>query len=222
MNIELISKLNIFRGMNEPEIYTALEKLHAKEKHYKKNEPILSAGEPTDKMGLVLKGSVTIENNDIWGNRTILSNIGEGQSFAETYAFLDKEPLMVDAIANENCSVLFLNLTGLRRSISVSDSWTLKLTTNLLMISTHKNLVLSNRSFHTAPKTIRGRVMAYLNSVMLKTSNREFDIPFDRQQLADYLNLERSALSKELGKMQKDGLILVKKNHFTIISPELS
>jgi len=80
----------------------------------------------------------------------------------------------------------------------------------------HKNLILSGRSFHTAPKTIRGRVMAYLNSVSLQRRSREFDIPFDRQQLADYLNLERSALSKELGKMQREGLISCRKNHFII------
>ena len=78
--------------------------------------------------------------------------------------------------------------------------------------------MLSGRSFHTAPKTIRGRVLSYLNSVSLQKHSNEFDIPFDRQQLADYLNLERSALSKELGKMQRDGLIKTKKNHFVILS----
>ena len=88
---------------------------------------------------------------------------------------------------------------------------------NLLTISARKNLALSGRSFHTAPKTIRGRVLSYLNTVSLQKHSNEFDIPFDRQHLADYLNLERSALSKELGKMQRDGLILVRKNHFVIL-----
>ena len=89
--------------------------------------------------------------------------------------------------------------------------------TNLLTVATRKNLILSGRSFHTAPKTIRGRVLAYLNSVSLQKKNTEFDIPFDRQQLADYLNLERTALSKELGKMQREGLIECRKNHFRLI-----
>ena len=79
-----------------------------------------------------------------------------------------------------------------------------------------KNLHLSSRSFHTAPKTIRGRVMAYLNTVSLQEKSTEFDIPFDRQQLADYLNVERTALSKELGKMQNGGLIKTKKSHFIL------
>lgn len=78
--------------------------------------------------------------------------------------------------------------------------------------------MLSGRSFHTSPKSARERIMAYLDSLALQKGCREFDIPFDRQQMADYLNLERTALSKELGRMKKDGLILYTKNHFTILS----
>ena len=94
--------------------------------------------------------------------------------------------------------------------------WMMKFLRNLLNVSAHKNLTLSGRSFHTAPKTIRGRVMSYLNAVSLRKHTSEFDIPFDRQQLSDYLNLDRSALSKELGKMQREGLITVRKNHFIL------
>jgi DNA-binding MarR family transcriptional regulator len=87
----------------------------------------------------------------------------------------------------------------------------------LFFLSAHKNRLLSGRSFHTAPKTIRGRVMAYLNSVSLQQRSHEFDIPFDRQQLADYLNLERTALSKELSRMRKDGILECRKNHFKLL-----
>ena len=97
--------------------------------------------------------------------------------------------------------------------------WRLKLITNILDVFMRKNLILAGRNFHTSPKSIRGRVMAYLNSVSLQEGAGEFDIPFDRQQLADYLNVERTALSKELGKMQKDGLITAKKRHFILLSP---
>ena len=206
----------IFRGMSESEIEETLAALSGIEKKYKKGSAILHAGKTTELMGLVLEGSVTIESNDIWGNRTILSHVGKGQSFAETYALLENEPMLVDVTANEDCRILFLRIGSLRQLISSSNSWTQKLVTNLLTISALKSLVLSGRSFHTSPKTIRGRVMAYLNSVSLQKGSREFDIPFDRQQLADYLNLERTALSKELGKMQKDGIISVSRNHFMI------
>ena len=208
----------IFNGMSPDEIDQALSELCAIEKAYEKNSLILRAGDITDSLGLVLYGSVTIESNDMWGNRTILNNVGEGGFFAETYALLENEPLLVDVRANENCRILFFKVGSLKKLKSNMNLWSFKLISNLLMISANKNLHLSGRSFHTSPKTIRRRVMVYLSSVSLKKGSNEFDIPFDRQQLADYLNLERSALSKELGKMKKDGLIEVRKNHFKLLS----
>ena len=216
INSEILQKSMLFRGLTGDEISAALDFLHAEVRKFKKGAGILHAGSTTDRMGLVLEGSVTIENNDMWGNRTILSHIGKGQFFAETYAYLPNEPMLVDVVANENCRILFLRIGSLQRSSSLSGPWFMAFVSNLLSITAHKNLTLSGRSFHTAPKTIRGRVMSYLNTVSLQNGSHEFDIPFDRQQLADYLNLERSALSKELGKMRRDGLISVRKNHFIL------
>ena len=207
----------LFQGMTESEVALALQSLIASEKRFDKGETLLMAGSVIERLGLVLEGSVTIESNDAWGNRTIISHVGRGQVFAETYALLDHEPMLVDVTANEDCRILFLRTGSLQSLTGHPEPWTMKYIANLLSISAHKNLILSGRSFHTAPKTIRGRVMSYLNSVSLQKRSREFDIPFDRQQLADYLNLERSALSKELGKMQREGLITVRKNHFSIL-----
>ena len=203
--------------MTDSEIAEALQVLEAHEKQYKKGETLLIAGTITERMGLVLQGSVTIESNDAWGNRTIISHVGNGQVFAETYALLENEPMLVDVTASEDCRILFLRSGRIQSLNSSLEPWALKHITNLLTISMHKNMILSGRSFHTAPKTIRGRVMAYLNSVSLQKRSREFDIPFNRQQLADYLNLERSALSKEIGKMRREGLISFRKNHFSIL-----
>lgn len=216
MDIDLLQKTRIFKDMSGDEVSEALSFLHAQEKQYKKGDVLLHAGDITERLGLVLEGSVTIESNDAWGNRTILSNIGLGQLFAETYALLEDEPLLVDVVANEACRILFLRIGNLQELMRASTSWATKFAANILMISSLKNLHLSGRSFHTAPKTVRRRVMAYLNTISLQTQSTEFDIPFDRQQLADYLNVERTALSKELGKMQRDCLIRVKKNHFMI------
>ena len=207
----------LFQGFKDGDVGKALSALEAQEKKYKKGSVILHAGNTTEKIGLILEGSVTIESNDMWGNRTILSHVGKGQFFAESYALWDTEPLLVDVVANENCRILFLRIGSLKHLISLKNSWATMMVTNLLAISTRKNLHLSGRSFHTAPKTIRGRVMSYLNSISLQKNSKEFDIPFDRQQLADYLNLERTALSKELGKMQNDGIIQVRKNHFVLL-----
>lgn len=220
MQMDVIQQVALFRGMDEAELAAALSALSAKEKTYEKDETILYAGNVSEHMGLVLEGSVTIESNDVWGNRTILSHIEKGGTFAETYALLEDEPMLVDVIANEKSNILFLRIGSLNLLQQDISPWRVKLIGNLLRISSQKNLHLSGRSFHTAPKSIRGRVMAYLNSVSLQKNKIDFDIPFDRQQLADYLNVERSALSRELSNMQQDGLIIVRRNHFEIAKKE--
>ncbi|MBQ3379674.1 MAG: Crp/Fnr family transcriptional regulator [Clostridia bacterium] len=191
--------------------------LGAHEKKYKRGDIIMHAGATAENMGVVISGSVTIESVDVWGNCTILSHVGEKGFFAETYALLNDEVMLVDVRANEDCRIMFLNMRRLRPEREDAASWQRKLTANLLTISLHKNLALSRRSFHTAPKTIRRRLLSYLSGMALKTRKTEFDIPFDRSQLADYLNVERTALSKELSKMQRDGIISFKKNRFKLL-----
>lgn len=208
----------LFRDMRPREIETARRALNVFEKKFVKDEAVLLAGASTAWMGMVLEGGVTIESTDLWGNRAILSHAGKGQCFAETYAWLEKQAVPVDVIASEDSRILFFQIGLLRQANHLSETWAFKLMTNLLTISAHKNLALSGRSFHTAAKHIRGRVMAYLNTVSLQKNQKSFEIPFDRQQLADYLNVERTALSKELSKMRNEGLIDFNKNHFIILN----
>ena len=144
----------LFRGMTDLELSECLSALSAQEKTYEKDEIILHSGDRTDRMGLVLLGSVTIESIDPWGSRTILSHVGKGQFFAETYAMLPDEVLLVDVRANETCRILFLRVGDL--SEQPSSGWKTKVLNNILTISLHKNLALSGRSFHTAPKSARG------------------------------------------------------------------
>ena len=217
MNYEALQNNRLFLDMNALEINTALYVLNARYQTFEKGEIILHAGGQTDCVCLVISGSVTIENNDMWGNRTILNIVDSDDFFAETYAILKNEIMMVDAVANEQCAIMFLRIGGLFGSGFEGQPWSNKLVRNLLTISANKNLILSGRSFHISPKTARGRIMAYLNSVSLKKHSKVFDIPFDRQQMADYLNLERTALSKELSRMKREKIIDFKKNHFEIL-----
>lgn len=210
--------------MSEEELDLCLKIMEAQEKAFKKNEIIMHAGTLTDSMGLVLFGGVTIESNDVWGNCTILSHVGPGRFFAETYAMLPDEVMLVDVRASEDSRILFLRIGSLfmrppelsGRPGSPEQTILFKLTRNLMMISAQKNLALSGRSFHTAPKSARGRILSYLNSVSLRKKSPEFDVPFNRQQLADYLNLERTNMSKELGRMQREGILTCRKNHFVL------
>ena len=217
MNTAILRQFPLFRGLTDGELDEALASLGAREAEFNKGETVLAAGDASRRMGLVLGGSVTIESVDVWGSRTILGHVGRGDLFAESYALLEGEPLPVDVAANENCRVLFLRIGSLTEARETVPGWMAKMTVNLLCLSARKNLHLARRSFHIAPKTIRGRVMAYLNFVSLQKRSRSFEIPFDRQQLADYLNTDRAALSRELGKMQREGIIRTRKKRFEIV-----
>lgn len=214
MDISVLSGSALFRGFDETEVNTLLGSLNAREKRFKKGAMIFHSGDVISTLCFVIAGSVTIESNDMWGNRTILNLVSKGQFFAESYALLPDEPMLVDVCANEDCTIVYLDMKSVGR---LDESMRVRLLANLLTITTRKNLHLSSRSFHTAPRQVRGRIMAYLNTISVQKHSREFDIPFDRQQLADYLNVERSVLSNELSKMQRDGLIRCRKNHFKIV-----
>lgn len=183
---------------------------------FTKGAIIFRSGQIVSELGIVVKGSVNIESLDLSGSKAILSNIGSSQIFAETYAFCH-EPMMVDAIAGKDCEILFVNIQALLKENNSNRSWYAKLLKNLLNIAAHKNLTLSNRIFCTAPKTIRGRLLTYLANLSAKQKSQSLTLPFNRQQLADYLNLDRSALSKELGKMRNEGLISFHKNAITLL-----
>lgn len=213
--MSFISKTALFRGCSEEDITNMAEYLDFRTNKYRKGDVILGAGSIVTDIGLVLSGSVRIEHSDLWGNKSILGITPAGGVFAESYACIPNEPMMVDAVANEDCNILFISVPKLFMPCSVCESQN-RLIQNLVMISARKNLQLSRRSLHTSPKTIRGRLLSYFSQQVSAQGSSKIVIPFDRQQLADYLNLDRSALSKELGKMKNDGLIEYKKNIFEI------
>jgi CRP-like cAMP-binding protein len=204
----------LFQGLSAEE-WAALEQSGClRTKSYPRHAVIFHAGAQVHALGVVLRGTVHIENLDLWGSKSILSSISAGQAFAETYAFCG-EALMVDAVAAEHCEILFLHtaaLTDARIEPALKD----KLLRRLLAVSMRKNLSLSQRIFCTTPKTVRGRLLTYFSAQAARSGSLQFEIPFNRQQLADYLNLDRSALSKELCKMRDEGLLTFEKNRFAL------
>ena len=216
MDFNFLSKTLLFRGITAEEIENMMGCLDGRCKHYGKGEMIYRAGDVIQSLGMVLSGGVYIENDDIWGNKSILDHAVPGQVFAETYACIAGEPLMVSVVAAEAVDVLFLNIGQGLQTCSQNCSYHGMLIKNLLFISAQKNLNLSRRIFHTSSKSIRGRLLSYLSYQATRQGSLEFDIPFNRQQLADYLSVDRSAMSNELSKMQKEGLLTFNKNHFCL------
>lgn len=222
MNYSDFLETPLFESFKETEVKEALNILSFRTCSYSKDELIYHEGSYINEMGIVQSGSLRLERIDYQGNRNILAHIEKGQIFAESYAMLKNEPLMIDVVSNTDCEVLFLNLKKLETTEAMKYQWHSTFIMNLLKISNRKNLELSKRNFHTFPRHIRGRVLSYLIAQSRQKKSLQFDIPFNRQQMADYLNLDRSALSNELCKMRDDGLLLFHKNHFQLLNSNIN
>ena len=210
----------IFRGIDGSTLEEFSRIGALRTRSFEKDEVVLHSGEMTDEMGIVQSGSILIENIDPWGGRSILSKVGQGRVFAESYA-LTSSPMMVDVIADEKSVILFINTRRLLDESSRGRGWYTTLLSNLVRVTAAKNMTLSERIFCTSPKGIRARILMYLTAMYTRAGSRTFRIPFDRQSMADYLNVERTALSKELGRMRREGFIDFRKNEFTLLrSPE--
>ena len=214
MELSVLLRNTLFSNIKESEIQDVLNFLNASEHQYSEGETVFHSGTVINQIGIVLEGRIQIENTDFWGNKTILDSLGKGKVFAETYA-LTNVPLMVNITATQDSKILLLQTDNLGTG---SGDISQIITKNILAISMKKNRHLSQRIFHTSSKTIRGRPLSYLSSQVPRgTPNAEFDIPYNRQQLADYHEVDRSALSAELSKMKADGLIDYWKNHFKLL-----
>lgn len=216
MNYSFLADTLLFRGVPESEISGLLEGLRGRSRHYEKGEIIYRCGETAEDIGLVLSGGVIIKNDDFWGNQSVLARIEPGDIFAETYACISGKALLVDAVAAESTEVLFINAAQILSPQGVLSRHSQTLTGNLLAVSALKNIRLSRRILYTSPKHIRGRLTAFLSDAAKEQGSERVTVPFSRQQLADYLNVDRSAMCAELSKMRKDGIIEYKKNKFLL------
>lgn len=212
-----LANTRLFRGMEPTDIDGMLGCLHAKERAYKKGDIIFVEGAPAEQIGVVLSGRVIIELGDVWGNNSVLSSIDPGGVFAEAYACVPGEPLMVNVTAAEDTEALLLNTGQVMNPCSNVCPVSYAACAELAYIVRRKEFAAFRRILHTAPKSIRKRLLSYFSECIKRTGGYSFDIPYNRQQLADYLSVERSALSNELSLMQRDGLIHYDKNHFVIM-----
>ena len=212
-----LTQTSLFSGISQADLSALLSCLAAVERRYSKGAVILAEGEPTQWMGLVLEGRAIISCADVWGKSSILGFAEPGAVFGEAYACVPGEALLISVCAAEETRVLFLNVGKLLTVCGNACPFHARLIRNLLSISAGKNLQLSRRIFHTTPKSIRGRLLSYFSECAKKSGSLTFTLPFNRQQLADYLGVDRSAMSSELSKMQRDGLIQVKGSTITML-----
>ena len=216
MDIHLLAGTRLFHGIREHEIEAMLTCLSAEERTYGKEAYIYRAGDVTGRLGVVMEGAVNIIKDDVWGNRKIIENIGGGQIFGETYACLKGEPLMVDVQASERSGILFMDVNRILTTCSSGCDFHNRLIRSLMYVLAGKNLMLTKKMDIITLRSLRERVMVSLSQESVKQGCRTVTVPFNRQQMADYLSVDRSALSAELSRMQRDGVISYEKNRFTI------
>ncbi len=216
MNTFFLANTQLFRGISEGEIAELLLCLGAYERKFQKGDVIFRAGTPVTDMGLVVHGSVNIVVNLYWGNSIIFGHVAKGEVFAENYAAIPGKELLCDVIACEDTDIIFLNVKHVLTTCRKGCAYHNRIIQNMLRISAQKNLNMSSRMIHTASKSLRERLLSYFSEQALEQGSAHFTIPFNRQQLADYLAVNRSAMSNELSKMQAEGLIAYRKNEFTL------
>ena len=216
MNFFFLTNTVLFHGIREEELSEMLPCLNAHKRIYQKSEIVIRTGETVSEIGLVVEGSVNVVVNFYWGNSHIFGHIGKGDVFALNFAAIPGREVNCDVVAAEDTEILFVDMHRLLSTCQNNCPYHGRLIHNLIRISAEKSLRLSNRMMHIAPKSIRERLLSYFSEQAIENRSPRFSIPFSRQQLADYLGVDRSALSNELSKMQRDGLITYRKNDFLL------
>ncbi len=218
MDFDFLSGTELFQGIAPQEIRSLCTCLEIYQKAYPRGATIYRVGDVAADVGLVLSGAVNIVMNSYWGVSSIFGHMEQGEVFGEAYAAIPGKELLCDVIACEDSVVLFLPMARAVAPCQKCCPAHLRLLQNLIQISAVKNLHLSNRMMHIAPRTIRERLLSYLSAQMMANGSNHFTIPFTRQQLSEYLEVDRSALSHELSKMQQEGLLKTHKNEFVLYS----
>ena len=215
--VSVLKNTQLFAGVGEEEIETMLNCLGATLKKKKKGEYVFRAGEHIHNLTVLVKGNLHIQKDDYWGNRAILGSVAVGEMFGEAYVSPDSGTLLNDVVAVEDSSVMFFDI---HRILSVCPSackfhsLTVK---NLFFAISEKNRKLVAKLGHISNRTTREKLLSYLSDEAKRNKSASFSIPFNRQQLADFLSVDRSAMSNELGKMRNEGLIQFHKNHFILL-----
>lgn len=216
MDKGLLSKAFIFAGLDTEELDGALSYLSAREVFYKKGQTLISLGSPITEFGVIASGVVQVSCDDINGNRMIMTTISRGDMFAESLAVTGAKESPIYATAAEDARVVWLKAEPIRRNIADSPLHS-KIVANFVSAVAHKCLSMNDRVQILSKKTIREKVITYLSQLAEREKSSEFILPLDRQDMANYLGVERSALSRELSKMKDEGLISYRRNYFKVL-----
>ena len=214
---DILRECPLFDRIGDESLKEMLGCLNAKERSYKKGDAVFAEGDKAKYLGIVLEGSVQLVRVDYYGNRSILANIEPPQLFGEAFACAGLKSLPVDAVAATDTRILLLDAQRIARPCGNACPCHGQTILNLLHIVAKKNLVLNQKIEITSKRSTREKLMTYLLLQAKKAQNRTFTIPYDRQELADYLEVERSGLSAEISKLRNEKVLECRRSTFTLL-----
>ncbi len=215
--LEIICETPLFKNIKKEDAEKLLNCLNASYKNFLKNDIIFLAGETAFETGIIIEGSVQIVYEDIFGNRNILSILKQGDLFGEAFSLSETEKIPVSAVSAQNSKILFINSQKILKSCSDCCEFHHILIENTVRILALKNVMLNNKIRYLSMRSIREKLLSYLSDMSVISESKEFYIPFNRQQLADFLCVDRSALSYQLSILKKEGILDYKKNKFKLL-----
>jgi len=215
--LPVLQSCSLFTGIDSQELNAIIACLSPQVVSVKQDATILFEGDRAHLVGIVLSGGAQIISEDFYGNRNIVTHIGPGELFGETFACAGVSALPVSVIATCESKIMLLECHRILKSCANACGFHSRLIYNMLKVVATKNLVFHQKIEITSKRTTREKIMAYLMAQAKLHGSDSFTIPFDRQQLADYLSVERSAMSAQISQLQKDGIIECKKNYFKLL-----
>lgn len=214
--METLKKCSLFKGISDDDLIPMLGCLGAEVRSYSRNGSIFTEGEPVGKLGIVLDGTVQIVRNDYYGNRSILAAVEESQLFGESFVCAEIKKLPVNVVAAQESTVMLLDGDRVIHSCKNSCEFHNRIIFNLMKTVAEKNLLFNRKLEVLSQRTTREKLMTYLMQQAKAAGTDSFEIPYDRQALADFLEVDRSGLSAEISKLRNDGVIKCRKNQFTL------
>lgn len=214
--IKILEECALFSGMSHEDILKMLDCLGARVVKAAKNQVIFPEGDPVIYMGVVLKGRVRIVKEDYYGNRSIVTEVEPSELFAETMASAGVEQMPVSVVASTDSEIMLVDCRRALYSCGQGCGFHNMLVSNLLQVVASKNLILNQKLEIISKRTTREKLMTYLLSEAKRKKTNEFEIPYNRQELADYLGVDRSAMSAEISRMREEGILESEKNRFRL------
>lgn len=215
--VELLKRTQLFSGVKDTEITSMLHCLQAKLLTFKKGDYVFREGEHIDKLTILAEGKLLVQRDDFWGNRSIVNVIRIGEMFGEAYVAPESGSLLNDVIAEEDSTVIFFDVRRILTVCSTACRFHSMVVQNLFFALSEKNRKLVQKIGHMSKRSTRAKLLSYLSEEAKRHNNNRFTIPFTRQQLADFLCVDRSAMSNELCKMRDEGLLQFDKNKFILL-----